>query len=278
MTAGVVLVGGRSSRMGVPKADLEWHGSTLLYRMTALLGRCVDGPVVAVAAPDQELPALPPGVELVRDPAEGLGPLQGLAVGLSAVAGSSDVAFVCSTDMPFLHPAYVARVLTCLADAEIALPHVRGYRQPLAAAYRTALGARAAALIADGARKPGELMSASAVRNLDEADLLADRRVATQDPDLHSVRNLNTAAEYDAARAEGPPLISVHVYGALLQQSRQRGGQIPAATVGAAAETLGLELGIHVVAALNGERISKDPQFPLVAGDSLAFLAADAGG
>lgn len=276
--AGVVLVGGRSSRMGTPKANLDWHGSTLLYRTTALLGRCVDGPVVAVAAPDQELPDLPPEVEVVRDPAEGRGPLQGIAAGLNAVADLVPVAFVCSTDMPFLHPAYIARVLTCLADAEVALPHVRGFRQPLAAAYRTQLGTRAGELIAAGARKPGELFAITKVRDVTESDLLADRGVATHDATLQSVRNLNTGEEYAAARAEPPPLVSVHVYGALLQSARQRGGQVAAATVGAAAETLGLELGLHVVAALNGERISKDPQFPLVAGDSLAFLAADAGG
>jgi len=29
--AGLVLAGGRSTRMGAPKASLEWHGSTLLY-------------------------------------------------------------------------------------------------------------------------------------------------------------------------------------------------------------------------------------------------------
>ena len=33
--AGVVLAGGRSSRMGTPKACLEWYGSTLLYRAAA---------------------------------------------------------------------------------------------------------------------------------------------------------------------------------------------------------------------------------------------------
>ena len=31
--AGIVLAGGRSSRMGTPKAALEWHGSTLLRRV-----------------------------------------------------------------------------------------------------------------------------------------------------------------------------------------------------------------------------------------------------
>ena len=49
--AGIVLAGGRSSRMGTPKAALEWHGSTLLRRVVGLVGRSVDGPVIVVCAP-----------------------------------------------------------------------------------------------------------------------------------------------------------------------------------------------------------------------------------
>ena len=60
--AGIVLAGGRSSRMGTPKADLEWHGSTLLRRVTGIVARGAGGPIVVVRAPGQQLPALPKGV------------------------------------------------------------------------------------------------------------------------------------------------------------------------------------------------------------------------
>jgi hypothetical protein len=50
ISAGVVLAGGRSSRMGTPKAALEWHGSTLLRRTAGILARVTDGPVVVVRA------------------------------------------------------------------------------------------------------------------------------------------------------------------------------------------------------------------------------------
>src|SRR5205807_9453811 len=103
VAAGIVLAGGRSSRMGSPKSQLEWHGSTLLYRTAALLERSVPGPVVVVRAPGQDLPELPAGVAMVDDPVEGLGPMQGIAAGLAAVADRATTAFICSTDMPFLH-------------------------------------------------------------------------------------------------------------------------------------------------------------------------------
>ncbi|MEZ0294645.1 MAG: molybdenum cofactor guanylyltransferase, partial [Solirubrobacteraceae bacterium] len=46
MPAGVVLAGGRSSRMGTPKAWLEWHGTTLLRRTCGIVGRGTGGPIV----------------------------------------------------------------------------------------------------------------------------------------------------------------------------------------------------------------------------------------
>ena len=57
--AGVVLAGGRSTRMGRPKASLEWHGSTLLHRVTGIVSRAVDGPVVVVRAALAHGSALP---------------------------------------------------------------------------------------------------------------------------------------------------------------------------------------------------------------------------
>src|SRR4051812_45001789 len=138
--AGIVLAGGRSSRMGTPKAALEWHGSTLLRRIAGIVARSVDGPVVVVRAPGQSLPARPAGVEVVEDAREGRGPLQGLAAGLAAVRDRAPVAYASSTDVPFLHPCFVRRVIGALdADTDVVLPHVAGYPQPLAAAYRTEL-------------------------------------------------------------------------------------------------------------------------------------------
>ncbi len=67
--------------MGTSKAGLPWHGSTLLRRTVGVVARGVAGPVVVVRAPDQPLPELPPDVEIREDDQEGLGPLQGLAIG-----------------------------------------------------------------------------------------------------------------------------------------------------------------------------------------------------
>ena len=76
-SAGIVLAGGRSARMGTPKAALEWHGSTLLHRTVSIVARATGGPVVVVRAPGQDLPDLPRGTLVVEDPREGKGPSRG---------------------------------------------------------------------------------------------------------------------------------------------------------------------------------------------------------
>jgi molybdopterin-guanine dinucleotide biosynthesis protein A len=276
--AGIVLAGGRSSRMGSPKAALEWHGSTLLWRTVAIIGRAADGPVVVVRAPGQQLPALPPDTEVVDDPQEGRGPVQGIAAGLAALAGRADVAFVSSTDMPFLHPAFVRRVLRAAQDgADVALPVARGFRQPLAAAYRTALAPAAERLVREGRLKPAFLFEGCNVAVLDEAAMRTDPVLAALDPDLDSVLNVNEPADYQSARARTAPEVTVQRFG-VLADGRRGPEQVRAATVAEAADAAGVALGRHVTAALNGDRITREGQTPLAAGDTVFFLSADAGG
>jgi molybdopterin-guanine dinucleotide biosynthesis protein A len=280
--AGVVLVGGRSSRMGAPKAALEWHGSTLLRRTAGIVARAVTGPVVVVRAAGQDLPGLPKGVLLVEDPRPGKGPVQGIAAGLAALRGHAEAAFICSTDLPFLHPAFIRRVLSALdgpGGADVVLPVAGGYPQPLAAAYRVALAEAAERLVMEDRLRPAFLFGQCRVERLDEAALRQDPVLAALDPDLDSVVNVNEPADYDAARARPAPEVTVQLFGVLTQGSGGRGPlAVRAATVGGAAGAVGLTFDRHVTAALNGDQITRDPEVPLAAGDTVFFMSADAGG
>jgi len=204
--------------MGTPKASLEWHGSTLLRRTASIVARATGGPVVVVRAHGQELPPLPRGILVADDPQGGKGPLLGIATGLAALRGRADIAFVSSTDMPFLHPAFTRRVLSVLSDDEgtdVALPVARGFRQPLAAAYRVSLAAAAGRLVAEDRLRPAFLFDECAVEQLDDEALRKDPVLAALDPDLDSVVNLNTPADYQAARARPAPEVIVRLFGTL---------------------------------------------------------------
>ena len=254
--------------MGRPKSALEWHGSTLLRRTAQIMARATSGPVVVVRAPGQDLPELPEGTLIADDPRDGRGPLQGIAAGLAALSGRAEVAFVGSTDMPFLHPAFIRRVLSVLDDgdgADVALPVARGYRQPLAAGYRVSLAEAAERLVIQDRLRPAFLFEECRVRTLDDAALKQDPVLAALDPDLDSVLNVNTPADYAAARARPAPRVTVQFSGGP--------HLVRAATVGAAADAVAVVFDRHVTAALNGDQITRDRTTPLAAGDTVCFFS-----
>lgn len=182
-TAGVVLCGGHSSRMGAPKAWLAFGAETILARVVRVVGDAV-GPVVVVAAPGQDVPPLPAGVRVVRDAVEGQGPLGGLAAGMTALAGEADVVYLSSCDVPLLTAAFVRAVI-----ASSAVPFAHDRLHPLAAAY--ALSALPIVR---------EHLAAGRLRMTDLLDRLGARRIEAHElPDLDSLRNVNTPDEYAAA-------------------------------------------------------------------------------
>ncbi len=274
-TAAIVLAGGRSRRMGTPKATLEWHGSTLVRRAVGLVARAVGGggrggPVVVVRANGQELPPLPPEVELAEDDEDDRGPLQGIAAGLRQLGDRADVVYVTGVDTPLLHPAFVAHVLRSLrTQDDVALPRAHGFDHHLAAAYRTAALAQALAeQIQRGQFKASALVSRLRARALDEDTLLADPALAALDPHLDSLENLNTPAEYDAARARLAPRIAVSIAPGAPPRT------LHAATLAAAADAAGIMLGTGILATLEGGRGPiTDPHEPLAIGDHLTFDA-----
>jgi molybdopterin-guanine dinucleotide biosynthesis protein A len=158
----------------------------------------VVSPVVAVAAPGQSLPELPPGTLVAYDRREGRGPLEGLCAGISALTGKSDAAYVSSCDAPRLSTGFIRRMIELLADHQIAVPCEDDFCHPLAAVYRLDVLPMIERLLAVDRLRPAFLF--------DEADTL---RVPTEelravDPDLSTLANMNHPSDYLAAlEAEG---------------------------------------------------------------------------
>lgn len=192
--AGIVLAGGRSSRMGEPKALLDWFGTPLLAHVCERLRPALDGPIVVVAATGQALPALPRDVEVVRDAREDRGPLEGIAAGLRALEARADAAYVSATDVPLLVPAVVELTRSALEDGmDAAVPRLGDRMYPLTAAYRLSVLPVVDRLLAEERLRALDLVEALAVHWLLEPELRA------VDPELDSFRNVNTPADYRAA-------------------------------------------------------------------------------
>ena len=156
----------------------------------------------------------------------------------------------------------------------------RGYQQPLAAAYRTGLARLAERLVKEDRLRPAFLFGECQVERLDDDALLADPALAKLDPDLDSVLNVNKPDDYQAAR--GRP-------GARGDRPAVRRPGRPARPWAGAGpggdgrrgrgDAAGLDVRTrHVMAALNGDQITRDAQTPLATGDTVFFMSADAGG
>lgn len=196
-TGGIILCGGRSTRMGRDKAMLPFGRETMLQRVVRLLGEVVElRHLVVVAAPMQELPSLPPEVTITRDAVEGRGPLQGMAAGMEALAAGVDAVYISSCDAPLLAPAFVMRMFELLGKSDIAVPRASGFVHPLAAVYRPRVLPRIQRLLSAGQRVgPRALFDEAPSRYVDVAEL------RSVDPELRTLLNLNSVEDYRAALA-----------------------------------------------------------------------------
>ena len=175
--------------MGSPKALLAFGPETMLQRVVRLLGTVVS-PIVVVAAPRQSLPELPADVTVARDEQEGRGPLEGLRAGLKALPAAVEIAYVTSCDVPLLVPGFVGHMIDLLGDHDIAVMEVDGFPHPLSAVYRRGTLPQIESLLAQDRLRPVFLFDAVRTRRVQAAEM------TFVDPDLLTLRNLNTREEY----------------------------------------------------------------------------------
>jgi molybdenum cofactor guanylyltransferase len=184
----VVLTGGKSSRMGRPKALLLFDDEPLIVHLVRAL-RGMFAETVIVAAPDQELPDLP--VTLVRDEVAYQGPVGGIYYGLKVASG--EFCFVTSCDVPFLNPALISHLTAQISRYDVVVPFWENRFQPLHAVYRTTVLPLLKAQLDRGELRPIYLFDKVQTCKVDEAVI---RRF---DPEGLSFLNMNTPADYEHA-------------------------------------------------------------------------------
>jgi molybdenum cofactor guanylyltransferase len=118
----LVLTGGASSRMGVDKAALDWHGDRAIDRVMAIAKELGAAPVYGVGANSYGLP------HVAEEPAMS-GPVGGVLAGAAALlAEDCERALILAVDAPSLRPEDVRALLavggTGAAYAGLPLPMV----------------------------------------------------------------------------------------------------------------------------------------------------------
>jgi molybdopterin-guanine dinucleotide biosynthesis protein A len=195
---GVILAGGRSSRMGRDKALLPVGGRPLLARLIGELREAVTGEiVVAVRSPEREaayrslLGPLPGGVAFVLDRQQDAGPVAGLAAGLAALPDGYAYATACDT--PELSRQWLVRLLhEAMANGA---PAVAAQGEPLHALYHTGLARLAERALADG-----DYRLMSLLRRAGAVELT----LTEQEKAAYGLYNLNTPEQYETYLANKP--------------------------------------------------------------------------
>ncbi len=173
--SGVVLAGGRSSRMGVDKALVAVDG----VPMAELARRALVGAGAAeLVAVGGDLPALGEmGFVGHPDDHPGAGPLGGILTALRVATHDPVVVLAC--DLPLVDAAGITEVLAALGPADdAAVPERSGRLEPLHAAYRHRCLPALERAFGLGERAPHRALA-----------LVAVRRVALSDPGW--LRNVN---------------------------------------------------------------------------------------
>ncbi len=184
----IILAGGRSSRMGRPKALLPFDGEPLIVHQVRRLAP-MFGELIVVAAADHDLPDLP--VTVVRDEVAYRGPVSGLMYGLRAAAGA--FAFVTSCDSVFLREAIVAHLLSLTDAVDAVVPRWEGRMQPLLAVYRRSILAQIETQIAADELRLTALLDKLRTRVVNEEESRA------LDPLGLSFFTMNTPGAYEEA-------------------------------------------------------------------------------
>lgn len=130
---GVILAGGNSSRLGQDKAFIEICGQPLVKHTVHQL-RQVVGSILLVTDRPHEFSFL--GLPVTPDLYPGVGVLGGLHAGLSAAC--SDYVLAVGCDMPFLCPELLRYLFSLRAEADVVMPRIDGYHEPLHAVYSRA--------------------------------------------------------------------------------------------------------------------------------------------
>ena len=179
--------------MGQDKGSLRFGDETMLERIARILGGIADR-VIVVGRLGQQAPA---GVTVVHDSVEDLGPLAGIAAGLSA--SRTDLNFVVACDMPLINPAILQRLAEMIADHDACVAIADGHPSALCGVYRSRLATVAQTLLQTGEQRVMRLLEQVPTMRVD-AESLRDI-----DPNLDTFLSVDTPEKYVAAlRTLGP--------------------------------------------------------------------------
>ncbi|MBK9121672.1 MAG: molybdenum cofactor guanylyltransferase [Chloroflexi bacterium] len=186
-----VLCGGQARRMGFDKGLAALHGTPMIQHV---LDRILPlgYPVLLVSNDTTAYGVF--GVPVVGDVLSQRGSLVGVHSALTHSQTPHTLCLAC--DMPLVNPALLGYLVGLTNTAELVIPRVGGYLEPLHAVYSRRCLPVIESMIKRGSMRIGALAEQVASRVVHEDEL------RQYDPELRSFANANTPAELDAIAQE----------------------------------------------------------------------------
>ncbi len=128
---GIILAGGKNSRMGTNKAFLKLDGILLIERIKAVLNELFPEIIIVTNDPLSYTRLF--SAVIVTDIYKNKGALGGIYAGL--FFASENHAFITACDMPFINKDLIAHLAGLAANYDIVVPQGADGMQPLHAVY-----------------------------------------------------------------------------------------------------------------------------------------------
>lgn len=127
---GVILAGGKSSRMGQAKAFLPYKGATLIEHIISEVKPYCKSIILSANDPEKyQYLSLP----VITDQNRDCGPLGGLEAVLAKI--STQYCFIVPCDLPFFSGKIIPVLSAEIEDADVCVPVINNFYEPLVALY-----------------------------------------------------------------------------------------------------------------------------------------------
>ncbi len=147
-TTGIILAGGKSTRMGTNKALLDIKGRVLIERVARVLERTCDE--ILIAGGDEETYGYL-GYTVTPDIFPGCGPLSGIHAGLTVAA--YEYSFVAACDIPYPDEMIIRKMIAGPQGYDVVMLYLKDHMEPLFSLYNRNFKHVAAEAIALGIYK-----------------------------------------------------------------------------------------------------------------------------
>lgn len=184
MTA-IILVGGKSLRMGQNKAFLRCGDKTFIEHQIDKLSKLFDE--IILSANDVNTYSIL-NIPIVPDITPGKGPLGGICAGL--MHAKSFHSFVIACDMPFINESVILYLKELINGFDVVVPQTSRGLEPMHAFYSKNCIAPIRRCIEEEKLRIIDFFPSVNVRIVDEKEL------AELDAPMQSLVNLNTPGEY----------------------------------------------------------------------------------